>query len=60
MHDGVITTSVLEVSMRLPQISTGLAASFLAGLLMCTAWAAEAPAETVIEDLSTAQLEQRL
>ena len=42
---------------RLPGL---LAASFLAGLLMCTAWAAEVPAETVIEDLSTAQLEQRL
>ena len=65
MHDGVITTSVLEVSMRparplFTRLPGLLAASFLAGLLMCTAWAAEVPAETVIEDLSTAQLEQRL
>ena len=69
MHDGAISQSMIQVSMRparplftrLPGLP---APCLLAGLLVCTAWATEttvpAPAETVIEDLSTAQLEQRL
>ena len=61
MHDGIITTSMLEVAMPLLcPLRTCFAACFLAGMLMCTTWAAETPAKTSIENLSTAQLEQRL